>query len=347
MTTEDSIRAALHRHAATHSVNAALPQSTITKARVSRFAAIAGVAALVVALAAGGVAVVDLTRRGPTTIAPGSEPDQEEGLRETSGGAPLLLVTEEGWRVTRADQFDADTGELAFKDGTHEMALSWRAADTHQSFVEDRQNDAGDSWDVTITGRPATLIRYEGTTDFTALWLDGSKSLELRGEFPTLEDYLAIAETLEFVDQDTWFAALPKDTVRPSERPLVVDTMLADVPVHPSIDVDELERSPFLSNRYQLGQQLTGDVSCAWIKQWVDATTNGGDEAAQDAVDAMKTSRRWAILQEMDSHGGWSEVVWEYADAMAGDGAVTFGSTGPLEESYEIRLGCEGFENGG
>lgn len=340
-TEADAIRDALRHLAATHVVNATLPPSTIRRARVSRFVAVTGVAAIVVAAAFGGMSLMDLGRGSPTRIAPGAPSSSNEyAPKESAGGAPLLLVTEEGWRVTRADQYDAGTGEMTFKNGSQELELNWRPADTHASYVEDREHDAGETWDVTIAGRPALLIQYEGYNDFTALWLDGDKSLEMRGVFPTVEDYMAVAETLEFVDEERWLAAMPSDVVQPNERAEVVEEMLADIPVHPDVDVDELKKGSTVKDRYQLGALVTGSVACEWIEQWGDAEASGDEAAARESVDAMATSHDWAVLEEMAPQGGWSEVVWEYADAMAGDGNVSGGISAPIEESYRSGLGC-------
>jgi hypothetical protein len=340
-TEADRIRDALRREASTHTINTALPASTLTRARISRIVAVAGVTTVVVAVAVAGLGVADLGKSASPRTAPGSQSSSNDGARrtETAGGAPLLLVTAEGWRVTYADQSGTD-GDMMFSSGTHGLELTWRAADTHDTYLKDRERDAGDSWDVTIAGQPARLIRYEGTTDFTALWLDGDKSLELRGVFADVDAYKAVAATLQFVDEETWLGALPDDVVDPDERPAVVESMLADIPVHPKVDVEKLKTSSAISDRYQLGAQVSGAVACAWIDQWIEAERSGDDRAAREAVDAMTTSRRWAILEEMKSQGGWTEVLWDYADSMTGDGTVTGGSTILLADDYASGLGC-------
>jgi hypothetical protein len=48
---------------------------------------------------------------------------------------------------------------------------------------------------------------------------------------------------------------------------------------------------------------------------------------------ALASSRDWAILQEMNSEGDYPEVLWQYADAVAGDGKVV-----SVEESYKAAL---------
>ena len=345
MNSEEAIRRALAREAEKHRVNHTLDRSTITKARISRFASVMGAGAVVAAIVFGAVGIAGGLGGSEAVVRPGSGPDESGseqgsyGESETRRDAPLLLITEEGWKVSRADEYGVKMGEVSFTNGEQGIELFWRPAKTHDSYVQDRA-DASTSYDITIAGQEGILFQYDGTTSFTALWLDGPLSLELRGDFETIEDYRAVAATLAFVEEETWLAALPERTITPSERASVVDEMLSDVPVHPRVDIEKLKTQHTVNDRYQLGARVTGAVACAWIKQWVTATGNNDDAAAREASEAMATSHRWAILVEMKSQGGWSEVLWEYADAMATDDTVPGGRPMTIEESYESALGC-------
>jgi hypothetical protein len=342
MPVEDSIREALRRHAETHTVNPVLDRSTMLKARLSRFGTVAAAAVVATSLVFGGAAALDSGRdggRGPG-LAPAAAPSAPDA-GPLPKDVPFLLVQAEGWRMTRTDQYEPDSGEMTFTDGTREVELSWRPGDTHELYVEDREAGAEASWDIVVAGREGVLFQYEGTTDFTAMWLHEGQSMELRGLFPSVDDFRAVAATVEPVDGDTWAAALPEDAVLPGERREAVDEMLADLPVHPDVDVAALKGARTVNNRYQVGAQVTGAVACAWIEQWLDAREKDDGARAREAVEAMKTARRWAILREMDEAGDFPEVVWEYADAMAGDGQVPAGRPTTVAEGYRSGLGCK------
>lgn len=344
MRTEDAIREALERAASTHRIDPVLRRSTLVKARASRALTVVATATAVAALVVGGAGVVDAVREGETRVTPGSGgPSASEGPRQTDD-TPLLLVLEDGWRVSRADQYSLTEGEMTFTNGARELELTWRPAASHEDYVADRADGATDLGAIDIARRHGKLFQYEGTTDFTALWLDGDLSLELRGVFSDVEAYRAVARTLDRVDEQTWLAALPDDTVVPEDRAAVVDEMLVDVPLHPEARLDRLKESPTASDRYQLGAQVTSAVACAWIDQWVDAQTSSDEKKAREAVDAMSTARKWPILIQMKDQGGWSEVLWEYADAMAGEGEVMGGRPLTVAGSYREGLGCP---NGG
>jgi hypothetical protein len=125
--------------------------------------------------------------------------------------------------------------------------------------------------------------------------------------------------------------------IKAADRAPVVREMLTDIPLPDGFDPAPLETGT-LADRYQLGAQVTAAVSCAWLDLWLDATERGDASAADQAADALATSRDWAILQEMDPQGGWSSEVWAYADAVNSDGLVHGEWT--VRESYGNALGC-------
>lgn len=339
MRTEETIREALQREAARHRVNPALPAKTIVRARTARVAVAAVALASAGALVFGGTAVVGAVRDDAPRPAPAA-PGEEEGTERQVEGAPLLLIGHAGWSVERADQYDLTTGEMTFTNGEQVMELTWRPAETHEGYVEDRAVGAAQEWDVEIARRPGQLFRYEGTTDFTTLWLDGDLSLELRGVFENVHAYRAIADTLDRVDEETWLAALPDSTVTPDERAAVVDEMLSEIPHHVDEHIVRLRESPTISDRYQLGARVTGAVACEWIGIWLEGKERDDERTIRLSESAMRSARQWPILREMKDQGGWSEVLWEYADAVTGDGEVTGGRPMTVLESYRDGLGC-------
>lgn len=257
-------------------------------------------------------------------------------------GSPLLLIEESGWEVIRADTYSREIGEMTFSNGTDELELRWIPLDQHAGRVEDRRTASEATWDVEVAGYPAVAFRYESTDDYVVLWRDEEHGLEARGVFPDFATFQELVGTLKRVDVDGWLSAMPESVVKPDGRAAAVEEMLADVPIPTSLNVEELKAGERISDRYQLGAKVTGTVACAWIEQWVNAKATSNDASAKEAVDAMATSRDWAILIEMNEVGGWSEAVWELAEAIATDGLVFTGRQTPVEESYRSALGCPG-----
>jgi hypothetical protein len=248
--------------------------------------------------------------------------------------SPRLLVGADGWQVTRADEEDASAGEMTFAAGTQWLDVVW---------VDGATSKDSDKFDMTPVGYAdidgaRAYVGYYGTSDdkeYEAIWSVGDQALDARGAFATKADFLAVATTLYRVDVDTWLSALPASVVDPSSRAAAVEEMLADVPLPVGFDVDELETSAQVSDRYQLGAKVIGAVSCGWIQQWA----HGDPAQSQEARAAMATSHDWAILKEMQADGDYPDVVWEIADAMNGAPLrMTPGET--LETWSQPALGC-------
>jgi hypothetical protein len=162
--------------------------------------------------------------------------------------------------------------------------------------------------------------------------------LEFRAVTADLAAFERLLGSLKRVDVDTWLSAMPQSVVKSANRAVAVRQMLSDVPVPPGFDPASLESEPTVSDRYQLGAKVTGAVACAWIARWDAARKRGDTAAAQAAVDAMQSSHRWKVLDEMRKDGAWPEVLRSFADAMRGDGRGVKG--GSLLVETRSGLGC-------
>ncbi|MGH8983912.1 MAG: hypothetical protein ACRDY6_08580 [Acidimicrobiia bacterium] len=247
--------------------------------------------------------------------------------------APRLLVTGDGWEITEVQEFGEDFGELYFSDGHTAVELFWRPGDTHDDYVADRAGDGFTLGTLQVAGHDAQVFDLSG--EFNVLWEQGDDSVELRVGGVGRQALEALLERIREVDVDTWLSAMPPSVVKPPERAATVDEMLADIPLPDGFNVDELRSvdNPGL-NRYRLGGEVTGAVACSWIEQWLFATDSGDQAAVTEAVEAMTTSRDWAILQEMNAAGQYSagampETIWEFADALE-SGQAPFGFEGSI-----------------
>lgn len=157
------------------------------------------------------------------------------------------------------------------------------------------------------------------------------------GLFVDDADLDAVLSEIRRVDLATFEAALPEGSITRATANASVAEMLADMPLPAGFDPSSVAVA---GDRYQAGAQVASAVACAWLTQWIGATATGNTEQAATAVDALATSRNWSILLEMQDEGDYPQVLWEYADAVAGDGTVVGGRVLTVEESYENALGC-------
>jgi hypothetical protein len=224
---------------------------------------------------------------------------------------------------------------MTFARDGQEVGLFWRK-DSLRALQHDRAVAASLLVHRTVLGHPAQVIRYQGDGGWSAIWR-ADRVMELRAQEPSLQAFEQLLASLRIVDEQTWEAALPASSVTPSRRPAAVDRMLAGVPLPPGFDVAPLKTERTVRDEYQLGAEVTGAVSCAWIQRWDHARKRGDTGAAQDAVAAMQTSHHWKVLTDMGPQGGWSSVLWDFADHMRGKG-LWYGR--PLVGDAREGLGC-------
>lgn len=176
-----------------------------------------------------------------------------------------------------------------------------------------------------VAGHEGVLFQYDSPEpDSTVLWLDGDHSLELRAPVPR-DEMRTLAGSVVAVDANTWLDALPPEVVRADGRATAVAGMVADIPLPPGFDLRSLQEGDLAGDRYDLGVEVTQAITCAWIREWEAATAAGNAAQADAAEAALATAPDWAILHEMDSEGGWSDYVREWAAGAAGTGSTPHG----------------------
>lgn len=254
--------------------------------------------------------------------------------------APRLLVDAPGWRVVRADQFAVGEGEMTFARGSSTFDLHWFP----RAGYDDRGGKLSDGADVDVRvpvlGREARVYHYPDGREFRALWSEGEAYVEVRGDAPDLAAFEAMLGSLQQVGVDEWLTAMPASVVRPAGRAEAVEEMLAGLPVPPGLDVEQLQQGDLVRDRYQLGAEVVGAVTCGWLDRWAAAKRAGDEAGRAEAVAALGSHRDWQVLREMAADGDYPRVVEEYADAIASDGTVVGGKVLTVEESYAAAFGC-------
>jgi len=274
-----------------------------------------------------------------TSIGGGSSRAWAAPLVEFAESSPQLLLDEGGWEVSRADQNGDGEGEMTFVNGDREADLFWRAG-SFQDWASDRASGAARVETGTVLGHRAQISQYGESNDYAAVWPDGDRTIEFRSEADSVASFVDLLGRLRPVDVDAWLSAMPDRVIQSAERGAVVQEMLVGVPIPHGLDVDDLASGAGISDREQLGAEVTGAVGCAWAEQWVVATSSGDTAAAMEAAEAMATSHDWAILSEMSSQGAWPQIFWMIADGMAGDGKTVDGVS--IAAFYGPALGCGG-----
>lgn len=268
--------------------------------------------------------------------------------------SPLLVLDKAGWSVTRADE-KGDLGEMTFANGTNTADLVWQpassAVDLNDRFstgvnrgaaptpsglasVIEIPVDAPESTAVTLRALP---IRFAGT------WTVESASVQFTADVSTLVEFTDLLAALKQVDVDDWLSAMPASVIAAAGQPAVIAALLDGVPIPDGMDVAGLADAALVTDRYQLVTRVAGAVACAWLDRWFEATEAGDRRAAKFAADALATSRHWPMLAEIRAAGFFSDVVWEWADAVNGGPGIATGG-GPVAPTRDLAvasLGCK------
>jgi hypothetical protein len=300
--------------------------------------------------AAGAVVILIAVLGGGIGDSGGGDSAFAEDAVEVAEANPRLLVTAPGWSVTGANEFEPDQGEVRFGNGQRDLSMTWYPADLYEDYYEDRSFVQQTSMSFPELG-PSRTVRYSSTDFATMLKPQGDVFLEIRASLPA-DDYRAVLRSLEPVDVDTWLRAMPATVVQPSDRSPAVAEIAADMPLPPGLDLTQLQDETAVLDRYQLIAATASLVACGWLDRWAAAVESGDAATAAEATQAMQTARNWKALREIEGQGGYSQVLWQLAEAMRKDrhdrllepaGADTLedGRVYQFGPGYATALGCD------
>ena len=264
-------------------------------------------------------AVVGTSKAKPATPAPNLPANARP-----SGHQMLLYAT--GWRVWHTEEFGG-LGQVSYKNDRTGRSLSveWRPVEQYASMIRD--TIGATTTRVQVLGRPGVEFAYQNYIS-TLLRPSGATFLDIRADGMPAAEYHDLIGRLRWVDRAAWVAALPSSAIVPSRQPAVIAAMLADIPKPDGFDVRKLRTQQDIE-RYDLGAAVAGAVTCRWIEDWDKARRAGDAEQIGRALDALKSSKRWKILLEMQRTGDFTRILWDYVDQVA---------AGTLPKDYRMGL---------
>ena len=227
----------------------------------------------------------------------GSRPEFAAAAIRVAEANPRLLVTAPGWKIIRADEFEPDSGELTFSDGSHRFDVHWYPAQMYEEYLRDRATVSAPEPGI-LLGQRATTVDYTREEYATMLSPQGSVFIEVRGGLGSRAAYDEILDSLRPVDVKTWLNAMPASTVRPEARSGAVDRMLRGIPLPPGFDAAALQSENSIADESSLAVKVGNAVSCGWVESWIAARAGGDEAAAERAVAAMASSPEWPIVRE-------------------------------------------------
>ncbi|MEU8421182.1 hypothetical protein AB0C15_09945 [Micromonospora sp. NPDC048835] len=298
--------------------------------RMSRYAGLVAAAAVLVTVVP--ASMVLRGQSGGDGVSPIVTADARAVYSPTAMAAaernPRLLIDRAGWTVTGLYGVAEEHGAVRFRRGERELEMNWYSAYVYSDRYSDKRVD-GPARSVRVDGWPADV--FQGLSgDFTVLVRPRDNvvvEMKTSGKWSRKDLDRVLADVVR-VDARTWLAVLPAEMVMPVRERAA--TVLADVPLPPGFDVAALEEIG-VSDSYQFGVGVTSRVGCGWIAEWQRARASGDEAGVRRATEALRGSRGWRVLRDLDKAGDWSEVFWEYADEVA---------AGTVRAGYVQALGC-------
>jgi hypothetical protein len=155
-----------------------------------------------------------------------------------------------------------------------------------------------------------------GDRTMIAFWAEGGRTLSLKAAVPNQAAFEERLGWLTKVDSQEWLEAMPPAVVKAADFKGTVRGMIEGIPLPKTFSISRVPDEGLTTNREQIGTQVAGTISCLWLRQWAAALNSGDTAAAEEAVEAMATSRHWKILTDVESTNGYSPLVWEVAKDM-------------------------------
>lgn len=258
-------------------------------------------------------------------------------------GLPRFALSEPGWTMTHASETEYG-GQYRFvhADGRAlDVSTIPGGEDGFAARLGDEERVVVGQWHV--LDYAATQEEGGDVGRYRADSLRGEWTYEFDGApFDSLDAFMATVAGAHAIDETQWQESLPDGFVSGSDQAATVAQLLQDVPLPDGFDTASLNDGT-TNSRYQFITHVSGAVTCAWLDQWFTGQETGDLTIQQDAAAALATSHDWAMLTEIANQGGWSNVVWQHADAInGGEGVITgAGPQPPSREEANAALSCE------
>ena len=202
--------------------------------------AVGGVLGLAAPALAAAVAAVVL---GITLTGNGSDQAWAAALVRVAEAAPRLLVDEDSWEITRADQFSVDYGEMTLAKDGQELEIKWMPGSEYAQAVGKRDAELDDLGTASAADgeAPVSLL---GDDDYVALWLRGDHLVEARDPTPPTLMRRAVLASFARSTSTPGPSAMPESVVKPTSQADVIENMLAGIPLPPGSTGGRSRRPP-------------------------------------------------------------------------------------------------------
>lgn len=186
------------------------------------------------------------------------------------------------------------------------VEIDWYPARQFKAYAADRASEKSFG-DLQVLGSTGHAITYSRTDHAVMRPPVGGFFLEVRAQGVDAAAFKRIVGELRGTDAEGLQATLPDTFVTDGDRPAKIAEIAKDIPLPAGFSLSQIHSRQ--TDPYQLGAEVTGAITCAWVDAW-----QSGDRKA--AADAMATSHHWAVLKQMERSGDWPAAIWDLADSL-------------------------------
>ncbi|MEU4623967.1 hypothetical protein AB0G04_28830 [Actinoplanes sp. NPDC023801] len=241
-----------------------------------------------------------------------------------------LLVEEPGWKLDTIYGFATAEGTASYSKDGATVEFNWSADEFYQGRYEDRLWVDFRPGRTTVAGQAGHLFHSNRWNHEVLLKPKDGSFVAIVGGGMTASRFDQLLDRVVRAGPEAFLASLPPEVVTPGKVREAATAILADVPLPPGFDVDDVEVGG-ANSPYQFNARVITKVSCQWLAEWERADRAGDDPAAETAAAALSGATGWQVLKDMEDGGGWSRQLWDLAADAAG---------GDYPEEYEDRLSC-------
>jgi hypothetical protein len=277
-----------------------------------------------------------------------------------------VLVTADGWTFDGMANSQSG-GSQYWRNGDQWLEVQWYPASEYDTYLRDRRVDTTEravdvlgqsgleftekpdtgssppgadhpspaaytqtreTWGSTVVGGPGSIAAPSHRV-YTILPAVGDYFLMIDAYTTDQAAFDEVVSSLTRVDKPTWEQAIDHGVVTEAEGAAFLAEAKQGVPMPAGVDitVDDLDlpQSP-----YHARAAFAGPVLCGWAEQYV-----AGDG---HALEILRASRDWPVLQQMRPEGDYAEVVAETIEQLA-SGTTDKGNPFTLE-LFDQAVGC-------
>ncbi|GLY27337.1 hypothetical protein [Kineosporia sp. NBRC 101731] len=230
-------------------------------------------------------------------------------------GLPFFVLDDPNWSLSHL-QILSDRGDLvmAEKGSSRTLQIKWtkRSGEWREGAEP-----------VTVFGTEGELRHRNGDPGYLLAFQHGNYVMSFSGDgFAEVGQYADVIAKMHQVGEKKWHASMPDWVITPEQVDAMMAAILRDVPVPGDQEFYKLS-TKWPTPYSVLGKGIASDLGCAWLGEYDQAYQEKDEAGMAHAVEILRGSRRWKVVQQIDGRKEWLRTVQKSVDKMVERKPVT------------------------